>query len=238
MKTNQNKQVAAFDQVLGHCNALGKKYNPSHASIQMTALNALLSSAQSSVSAVSAAQTAYINAVNTRQRVFAPLPRIATRLVALLLASDASPQIIEDIKRYRSRFWSKSSKVGTSTETTDSDVQDKSRGPVSYLDYESKTASFKAIVQLLEGETTFQPTEKEYSLPGLAEVLRQLEAANKGVYDALVSLRGARLKRDEALYGREGLSGIARRVKKYLMFVYGYGSEQFKIVQKIRLYEK
>jgi hypothetical protein len=110
MKTNATKVVAAFDQVLGHCNALGTKYNPSKESMKITALTTMLTSAQASIQAVNIAKSNLIQAVNNRHKVFDPLPAIGTRILNALIATDASPQLIADIRLYRDKFRFKRSK--------------------------------------------------------------------------------------------------------------------------------
>jgi hypothetical protein len=48
MKTHA-KQVAAFEKLLGHCNAHGARFNPSKESMKSTALANLLMEAQKSL---------------------------------------------------------------------------------------------------------------------------------------------------------------------------------------------
>ncbi|HYC85238.1 MAG TPA: hypothetical protein VEB86_08455, partial [Chryseosolibacter sp.] len=67
MKTNHVNQVAAFEQLLGFCNAHGGVFNPSKDAIKMTALGTLLTQAQESLRAVKDTQTAYVNAVIDRK---------------------------------------------------------------------------------------------------------------------------------------------------------------------------
>jgi hypothetical protein len=230
MKTNARKQVAAFDQVLGHCNALGTKYNPSKDSIKVAALNTLLTSAQASLAAVDNAKTNLIQAVNNRQKVFAPLPSIGTRILNGLIATDASPQLIADIRLYRNKFRSlgKTRKPEESTKQTAH--ADASRGPVSYLDYESKINNLTIMIELLKTEPSYKPNEPELSVTSLTALLTTLKNSSKVVNDAQVALRNARVARKAVVYSEAGLYGTAKRVKKYILSVFGATSEQYRII--------
>jgi hypothetical protein len=238
MKTNAQKQVAAFDQVLGHCNALGPMYNPSKESLKVTALTSVLTSAQVSIQAADTAKANLILATNARQKVFAPLPAIGTRILNGLVASDAPPQLIADIKLYRDKFRSaRSGKVTAKPEdsTTPSQPASTSRRPVSYLDFESKITNFGMMIEMLKSEASYTPHESEMSIAGLTTLLATLRETNKTVRDARVALKNAILLRRNAVYSDAGIYGVAKRVKKYILFAYGATSDQFLLFSSISI---
>ena len=237
MKTNNNKQVAAFDQVLGHCNALGTKYNPSKDSIKVAALNTLLTSAKATLTAVDTAKFNMMEAVNARQEAFAPLAKIGTRILNVLIASDASPQRIADVKKYRDKLRSiRASRIvkpEDSTNPTPPAVP--SRGPMSYLDYESRIDSFANIIELIKVEPLYKPNEAEFSIASLTNVVASLRQKNKAVNDAKVALRNARLACNASVYSDAGLYGAGKRVKKYILFVFGATNKQYQMFNSIQL---
>jgi hypothetical protein len=244
MKTNVEKQVAAFDQVLGHCNAFGQMYNPSKHSIKVTAMTCLLTSARESVQAVDTAKSNVILAINERQKIFEPLPAIATRIVNSVTAADASPQLIADIKLYRDKFRSKAnaSRVKKAPPDDSSKVQPipagSSRGPLSQLDFNSKIRNFSMIIELLKGDGTFVPNETDLSIDALTTMLASLREKHKAVRDAQIVLSNARASRNIIVCGDEGILGVAKRVKKYVSSVYGATSKQFHQVNSISLKSK
>ena len=237
MKTNNTQQVAAFDQVLGHCNALGPKYNPSKDSIKVAALTSLLTSAQASVTAVDNAKMNLIKAINTRQEAFAPIPAIGTRILNVMIAADASPQLVADIRKYRDKLRSprRGKTVKPEDSTNPTQPADASRGPVSYLDYNSKADSFEAILNLIKGEAAYKPNEPEFSIANLTTMLTTLRAKNKAVNDAKIALRNARITRDATLYGDNGVHGTTRRVRRYILFAFGARSEQYRSFTSINV---
>jgi hypothetical protein len=234
MKTNIEKQVAAFDQVLGHCNALGPVYNPSKESMKVAALTTLLTSAQKSIQAVDTAKSAYIQAVNERQKAFAPLPGSATRIVNALGATDASPQLIADIKLYRDKFRSVARESQPKTNMPEGGSQDQpnsastSRGPVSQLDFESKIRNFNTMIELLKSEPTYKPNEADLTIAALTATLAILRAKHKAVMTAQMTLSNARLERNKVVYSDSGIYGTGKRIKRYILSVYGATSAQYR----------
>lgn len=237
MKTNATKVVAAFDQVLGQCNALGAKYNPSNQSMNLTAMTALLTSADETVKAVNHAASNLKQAVNQRQSDFEVLPSLSTRILNALVACQASPKVIQDVRMLRDKFRSRAGKKKRKPEESTNPDQGAvtSRGPVSYLDFESKVVNLRAIIDLLAMEVRYQPNEPGLTIGELSALAAALETRNKSVRDAVTALGQARTMRNSFLYGDDGIYGTSVRVKKYVMSVFGARSEQFKSINRIRI---
>jgi hypothetical protein len=244
MKTNNNKQVAAFDQVLGLCNNLGQKYNPGNDSINLAALNSLLASARGSVNAAHTTKMMLTDAINHRQEVFEPLPKIATRILNMLIASEASPQQIEDVRTYRNKLRPLSKPRRVAAENAETPVaasklvDDRSRGPLSYMDYESKLTSFRSIVDLVAMVPKYTPNEADFTVSALQVLVATLESANRAVNNARLVYGNARSASNAALYGDQGLAGVSKRVKKYILFACGSQSDEFRSARSITLKTK
>ena len=241
MKTNVEKNVAAFDQVLGHCNALGKMYNPSKESLKVAAMTSLLTSAQVSLKAVDTAKSNLILAINARQRVFSTLPGFGTRILNALKASDASPQLIADIRLYRDKFRAprRSGQTVPAKPEDSSKAQpnpgDSSRGPLSQLDYDTKIRNFGTMIEMLKGESAYKPNEAELTIAGLTTMLTSLRQTHKAVADAELAISNARLVRNKLVYGDNGIYGTIKRVKTYVLSVFGATSVEFRMFNRIRL---
>jgi hypothetical protein len=240
MKNNAEKVVAAFDKVLGNCNALGGMYNPSKESLKVTALTSLLTSAQESLKAVDNAKADLITAINARQKVFHPLASIGTRILNAVQVTDASPQLIADIKLYRDRFRktvSRSSKVPKVKPEDSSKAQpisaDSSRGPLSHLDFESKITNFGMMIELLKKDGNYGPNEADISIAALTAYYKMLTEHNKAVHDAKVRLNRARLVRREMVYGEKGVNKTRIAVKKYILSVFGGTHPEYIAIRSI-----
>jgi hypothetical protein len=230
MKTTVEKQVAAFEKLISYCNAHGAMYNPSKASMKVTALNALLTSAQQSVQVVDTAQNALTLAVNARQQIFDPLPKVATRILNSLAATDASPELIADVKMIRDKFRSQASARKPTEPATSSSTepQDQSRGPLSYLDFETKIRNMGRLIQLLSSEPTYKPNEAELQIAALSTLLNNLKEKHKAVQNAQVAVSVAKTIRKKIVYEASGIHGTALRVKKYIRAAFGATSDQYR----------
>jgi hypothetical protein len=239
MKTNNQKQVAAFDKVLGLCNDLGQKYNPGNDSINLAALNSLLSSAQEKVNAAHTAKMNLTEVVNARQEAFAKLPGTGTRILNVLIASDASPQRIADVKAYRDKLRSAPGKTAKPDDSTKpAKPADASRGPISYLDYESRLESFRSIIDLAGKEIRYRPNEPEFSICSLTTMADQLAEMTRAVNQARLAFSNAKSVRKAVLYSDTGLFGATKRVKKYVLYACGATSEEFRRVNSVSVKSK
>ena len=244
MKKNA-RQAEAFEQLLGHCNTQGDSYKPSDAAMNSTALKALLEESRKSIQAVHDAQRDLVNAINHRHRAFDPLPFLGTRILGAMKACKAPPDLIADVNRIRMRFRYPSSNdpaqrtgPGEQAGQSGSDASipsiDKSRGPISQLDFKSKISNLTAIVGLLEKEPKYNPVEEDLSLEGLKGKLQELIDSNRAVKDAELNLMNARNAVEKTLYGDMGIYGIATRVKNYFSAVFGFNSKASRAVRKIK----
>jgi hypothetical protein len=238
MKTNHEKVVASWDKVLEVCNAHGSKYNPSSATLKTTALSQLLTSSREALEAVSNAENQLILAINNRQRVFKDLPRLGTRIINALAVTDATAELIADANRYRMRFrYPATDKSATDAQGQDNGVSasDKSRGPLSYLDFDSKMKNLKALIKLVESVASYQPNEADLQIEALSQVLADLINTHKAVAQTELALKNARIARNQILYGESGVRERAKLVKKYFRSAFGSNSPVFNHINGIQI---
>lgn len=236
MKTNHEKVVASWDKVLEACNAHGAMYNPSKTSLKVTAMKDLLTSARESIAAVDKTENQLILAINNRQGAFKNLPMLATRIVNALTVTDAPAELIADARRYQLRFrYPATDKSATDAQGQESGVSatDKSRGPISHLDFESKIKNLKALISLAASEPTYQPNEADLQIEELNQVHASLISTHKAVALAELALNNARMARNEILYGESGLKNSAKLVKKYMRSAFGSTSPEFNYINGI-----
>jgi len=237
MKTNHEKVVASWDKVLEACNAHGSKYNPRKASLKVTALKHLLTSAQESLEAVDVAGNRLILAINDRQRGFNGLPMLGTRIINALAVTDASAELIADANRVRLRFRYPAQgtpKAEAEGQENGVSASDNSRGPLSQLDYDSKLKNLKALIGLVESEPTYQPFEADLQTGALKKLLTSLRAKHKAVAQAELALGNARIVRNKALFDESGIFGRVKLVKKYAKTAFGTTSPEFRYINSIR----
>ena len=238
MKTGHVKQVAAFEQLLGFCNAQGAGYNPSKGSMKMTALNSLLVQAQQSLQAVDAARNGLLDAIHQRRKAFSVVPQFATRIVNVLKTTEASPERIKEADVIRRRFYRRPDQPQVTTSVNDprnipgQEIPKRSRG-AAYADFDSKLANFAALVQLLSAEPMYKPNEAELQVANLNAMLTNLRNRVKAVITARVNFSNVIASRNKMLYGASGIHTAAAEVKSYMKGVFGVNSTAYKQVRKI-----
>ena len=235
MKTGNVKQVAAFEKLLGTCNALGASYNPSKASLMPTALTTLLEQAQQTVEAVKVARTNYLLAINARNESFAGIPKLATRVVRGVKAFESSEENIKDAFRIKRRLMSKQkSRAPIPSGQVAGGTPLKEAVSSSRLDYDGKMETFGNLIQLVQGIASYNPNETDLKVESLKAVLADLQTRSTEVMTASAAYSKARIARNQALYGNGGVHQTATAVKDYIRFVYGGRSEQSGQISKIR----
>lgn len=240
METGQVKQVAAFEQLLGFCNAHGPKYNPGKPSLSLTAMSGLLSSARESMEAVKTLRTAYDNAVNQRKLAFAELPKFITRIVNTLASTNATRATVDDAYFFVNRFRSarRKGKPVAKDDQAETPVLTTARR-TSYFDFDSKVDNFEALVNVLSAEPHYTPNETELQVSSLEALATNLRSLNSAVINAYVALNNARASRDRILYYDEvSIHPVARDVKRYIKGAFGFKSIEYQQVRGIRFTKK
>src|SRR4051812_5873983 len=93
--------VAALDKVLGLATQVGDSYKPSNASIERTALTALLEESRKSVTAVLKAEGDLATAINHRQQAFDGLPLLGIQIMGLAESGGMDEKDLQDLDKIR-----------------------------------------------------------------------------------------------------------------------------------------
>jgi|GEM_PF-6420522 len=231
MKNSKVNQVATFEKLLGFCNNQSSVYKPSRSSLQLTALNNLLTQAQQLLKAADAARIVYENAGNTRNALFKSLSRFATRIMDSLKVSGASQDVINDvtlIKRKLSGATKRFRTVGNGDSGNNTHPPD---GPqqrsVSQLDFASRVENFERMVNRIAMEAAYKPNEADLQVTSLLAFATQLRVAHRNVVTAYIAMKTANRSLNVALYGSHGIHENGRAVKTYLRSVFGSTSSHY-----------
>jgi hypothetical protein len=244
MKT-QVKQVAAWGKLSGHVHDLGDKYNPSKESMKATAMENLLTMSQESIEAVHNAEGALTNAINEREHVLEKLPLIGSRIMGALEASEAPLSHLKDVNRIRKRFRYQPSPEKEATAQNESPGGQAGQtaiggssplvlGRKAQLDIASKIDNFELFIKMLENGPVYEADESDITIAGLKEFLEMLKMKQFASTEAAREFSNARLKRDELLYGTNGMHGRSKQIKGYLRSKFGLNSQAFKAARKIQ----
>lgn len=169
-ETGHAKNVANFEDLISFCTGYGASYNPSKASIKLTALNTLFTSAKNSLTTVNTTLPPSTNAINSRDIVFTPLSKLITRVVNAAAASSFSKQVIADLKTVARKIQGKraSDKVPTVADNpaTPEDESQKSIS-ASQMSFDNRIENMDKLIQLLSAQTGYAPNETDLKVATL-----------------------------------------------------------------------
>jgi hypothetical protein len=235
-ETGHAKNVATFEDLISFCTGYGVTYNPSKVALKLPALNTQLTAANAALQAVKTAKTTFDNATNAREIAFKPLKPLATKVVSALAATEATPQVVADVKSINNKIQGKRAKA--IEKPADGEPVPKTVS-TSQQSYDKLIDHFAQMIATLTAEPKYLPNENELKLLALNTLLTDLKAKNTAVINANTGVSNARINRDKALYADiTGLIDTALAVKLYVKSVYGATSPQYKQVSALKFTNK
>lgn len=224
--------VAALDQVLGLAAPVFDSYKPGNASIERTALTALLEESKKSITAVHTAYADYHAAMNRRQQAFSELPRIGLYVYHLAECNGMNEKDLAHLNTVRARFISnpfKSEKALASSEEENSPLRRNRQ-----LGFAQKAATLEAIITMLDGHPNY-PTEAEWSVSALRITLAEMQQHSIAVAEKLGVLTKARAEVKQLVFDRKnGILGLVRKTKRYLRLTLGRKADLYRSISKIK----
>lgn len=237
-ETGHAKNVANFEKLIAETSAFGETFNPSKATLKLTALNTQLATAKAAIAAVNSAEPAYKNAVSARDAAFAPLGKLITRINNALKASDTTVQEDESaltlVRKLQGRR-------ATAKKTEDEKKALAAEGKEvveissSQMSFDNRLENFDRLIKLLSSIPAYAPNEAELKVAALTALYNDLKAKNMAVINAEIPLSTARIARNEILYKQNaGIVDITVDVKNYVKSVFGATSPQYKLISNIK----
>ncbi|HYG04197.1 MAG TPA: hypothetical protein VD927_17240 [Chryseosolibacter sp.] len=230
--------VAALDKVLGLATQVGDSYKPGNASIERTALTALLEESRKSITAVLKAEGDLATAINQRQKAFDGLPLLGTHIMGIAVSGGMEEKDLSDLNRLRKRFRSnpfKTDLVHDAEEGSGSAPPNKVRMN-RQLSFDNKVVTLESIIRFLEDKPAYNPTESEFSIDGLKETLSGLQAHNTAVIEAKFALSNIRGQAKAMIFGRQtGVFGKTRMTKVYLKTILGRDTDLYRSINNVKL---
>jgi len=237
-ETGHAKNVANFDELISFVTGYGVIYNPSNPSIKLKALETVASHAKDAVNLVNGALPAYKNAVSQRIEAFAPLSKLITRVLNSVIATDTSPQVIENVKSFTRKI---QGRRAVAKKTEEKLLSLASKGietkniSASQMSYDNRIDSFDKLIKFLISIPQYKPNEEDLKITSLTALLNNLQLKNTAVLSANTPLSNARITRNEILYQEKtGLVNIANETKAYVKSLFGVKSPQYSQISKLQ----
>jgi len=232
---SNSKNVEAFNRLIGICTGYGGTYSPGSPNLRVESLSELLSQARAVMHRVSIAKTGYETATNEREVAFVEIRQLASRILAELKSTGASPQTVADaalmVRKIRGRVLAKKPEVTEASEA----VKSVNRPRVNGSDYDSVVYHVEKLIETLVAEPRYAPGIGDLQVAALQWKLQALRMANGKVVIAATALGSARRDRNALLYFNPGsVKKTALAVKQQVKAIFGYSSEAAKAADRIK----
>lgn len=221
------KNVETFEKLVGFVSSWGSKYNPTNSSIQLTALQAKLDEAKTSLESVITSRTPYTEAVTLREESFAKVNSLVRRSMNMLKSSGVSEGVFADAQSISRKALGKRAtpKPAKTTGTNTTEVE--KTHSASQMSYTNRHQSLIALVDLLESTPQYKPNETELQSTSIRAFSDTLETQNTAVINSFVPLSNSRASRNNVLYDAEtGLFRLSKLVKDYTKAAFGVNSPE------------
>jgi hypothetical protein len=86
-------------------------------------------------------------------------------------------------------------------------------------------------------QAEYTTDESDITLDALKAFLASLKQKHDAVAKAELNVYNAKTTRNALLFGPYGIHGISKRVKGYYRMKFGFTSEQFQAIHKIKIYK-
>ena len=244
IETGHAKTVANFEKLIDYCEGYGTIYNPSKTTISLASLKTLHNKAKEVLTEVNSNFPSYSNAIAAREIVFAPLSKLATKVINALKATDTSDQVIDNartiIRKLQGRRASAKTKQAE-VPTVENPEEIKIVLPIepkeisaSQMSFDSRIENLDKLIKLISSVPEYAPNEEELKISSLTTLYNDLRAKNTAVMQAVVPISNARITRNEILYKEKtGLVDVALDVRAYVKSIFGATSPQFKQISKL-----
>jgi hypothetical protein len=210
--TGHAKNVANFETVTIILLALGTNYNPSQSLILLPALEARLTAAKNSLTAVDEAEAAKKVTGNERAAEFKGIATLAVNIKRTAEVEVNDEAFTRDLQSIVRRLRGERAGEAPVDDPLTPDVNEAlAAHSVSSRDYDSLVAHFADLIALLATQALYNPNDAEMKIPALEAKLAALTAKNNAAKAAEIALGLATDARDEILYHPE--TGIIKLVK-------------------------
>lgn len=215
--------VANFNTLISRVQGYGTRYNPTNPAIKVPALQTVYTNATGAMTLVSNKKPAYTNDVNTRQKLFADMELLATRIknsfAATQNVSDALVKDAETIIR-KIRGARKDKIIVAPTPPAENPPDTPVQISASQQSYDQQVEHFTNLIALVASVLTYAPNETELQNASLSTFLTNLKNANTAVINSTTPYLTAMQSRNTVLYASAtGLVDLAQEVKKYVKSV-------------------
>jgi hypothetical protein len=235
-ETGHAKNIASEKRLIEINTGFGTDYAPTNPLLTLIAMNAQYTTSDGLQGDVNTASAVYEPIENARQNEFKPLKGLVRMIRSAAKACGAKPNWVADVNTIVTKILGeRASKVKPITEEAKIAGADPAGTSASQQSFDNTTNNFDKLVKLLSTQPLYAPNEIDLKVTTLTAKKTALNNANNAAKNAIVPLKKAMIKRNKALYTpTTGLVDVGQASKDYVRSVFGYSSQEFKLVSKIK----
>ncbi|MBI1227463.1 MAG: hypothetical protein GC192_19685 [Bacteroidetes bacterium] len=233
-ETGHAKNIANLLSLNNSVTGIGALYLPSADRLKLPALTAMHTACAAAHSAVEPLRVIYNRDASERQDYYAPLRGgLVTQLLAIFNGTEALPNVKKTAKTAADKLRGSTKKTTPPPPGPDEAPEDVKHS-TSQRSFVMQADNFEDLIAILAAEPTYDPAENELKIATLQARLTQMKALNNTVDLAYKALREARITRNRALYGKNGLVDTALDVKEYIKGAFTTKSPHYKGVSGLQ----
>ena len=229
-ETGHARNIEHFQTMIGFVTGWGAAYDPTNAAIELAALQAKLTAANTAMDGVVTALATSKTAVNQRENAFTGLRKLTTRVVNFYASTGTAKNNVDDAQSLKRKI---DGKRAEQVEDDPSTPEDESANAISasQQSYTQLVEHFDNLIELLSGDPMYNPNEVDLQVANLVTLSGNMKTANTSVMTSNVALSNSRIDRDGVMYAPDtGLVDLALTVKKYAKAAFGADAPQYQQV--------
>jgi len=229
------KNVAEFEQAKSFVSAYdpSKPYDPSNPLIILTALDTKFDDGVDAIGKVNTANAPFNIADEARRILFAPIPKLATKILSAVKASPVPQEYVANVQQIIRKLQGRRAKAVKAP--TDPNATPPLTISVSQRSFDNQINFMDQLVKLLAVQPLYDPNEPELKVATLTTLLSDMVTANSLVVSNFTKVSNARIYRDTVLYHPEtGMLKMVTLIKSYVKSLYGAKSVQYKQLTKLK----
>ncbi|MBI3220122.1 MAG: hypothetical protein HYZ44_11470 [Bacteroidetes bacterium] len=216
-ETIHAKNIAAFYELIGACNDLGKAYAPEAHYLHPEALSAQLSASRVALEEMKDTKARLNKAMRARDTSFRPIAALANKVLRELIRVKASPKAIGEARNH-TRHIHASGCQKAQPKTVDKKTNDNAKNDPAAVspNYTKVIDHFGQLLQTVTREPNYLPQHLDLKVIMLNLMLQELRSKHSAVVFVELSLHNERLTCTQAIYGQRGLIQLAHEVAEHI----------------------
>jgi hypothetical protein len=226
-ETGHARNVQHFQEMIAFVDSWGAAYAPSNSAISLVNLTAKLTDAGTAMTDVTSNLAAYKAAVNVRESKFDGLRKLTTRVLNYYKSTGTAANNIADVTSVKRKIDGQRAKAVVDDPSTPENEAENSIS-ASQQSYTQLVEHFGALIELLTGDSLYNPAETDLKVTALTTLKTEMANASLDVFTAYTPLSNKRGSRDDVFYASgTGLVDLAQLVKNYTKAAFGIDSTQY-----------